>query len=213
MGLYRYYLLLETGDRLLLEDDSGSLLLENQPDTPVVPNVDTPSHDLYVTVTTALVEGAIMKDVLANVTTRDGVLTAVIVNDASTVDPRPVTVTVDSLDDVAVERFRIKEGMTYPTLDVTLTEEIDDEEYPVNVTGATVTLYSRNKDTQALVLNGVACSVVDGPKGKVRFTFTALQSTPVAVYEFELNVDFGSGVVGRFPTKGYMEYEVVDEIA
>ena len=114
---------------------------------------------------------------------------------------------------VDTDRFYIKEDDTYPLLVNVLKEEIDGKLYVKDLTGATVTLNSRNKDSGAASITGGSASIVDAKAGKVSFTFSAAQTATPAVYEYEWSVDFGGGSIGTWPTEGYLEYEVVTEIA
>lgn len=105
--------------------------------------------------------------------------------------------------------FTIKQDDTLPVL----RRKLGSGDFSADLTGATVTLNSWLKETQAAHITGGACTVEDAEAGEVSFTFSAAQTATPGIYECEFSVDYGGGSVGTWPTKGYIEFEIEAEIA
>ena len=107
------------------------------------------------------------------------------------------------------DRFSIKKDATFPSIAYELLED----DGPKDVSSATVTFNSRLKATKtAHVSGGSAGYVTDGTDGKVQFGFNAAQTATPGIYEGEFVADFGTGIVGHWPSDGFIEFEIQDDI-
>jgi hypothetical protein len=105
--------------------------------------------------------------------------------------------------------FYIKQGDDTPTLDVQLQDEAG---FPIDVTGATIVFYMRNKSTAAVKINGSAATILTGVRGEVRYSFSTSDTDTAAEYEAEFQVTFSGGTVGTFPNDGYITVQILDDI-
>lgn len=104
--------------------------------------------------------------------------------------------------------FTIKQGDTLPVFAYTI---VTDAGVPVNLTGATVNFVLRQLTSNQASTNAVA-TVVSAPAGNVSYTFTAADSAVTGTYMGTFNVTFSGGGVQQFPTTGYLEIIVEENL-
>jgi hypothetical protein len=106
--------------------------------------------------------------------------------------------------------FRIRAGDTYPPFLATVLEN----GVAKDVSSGTVTVNVRRKtgSKATIVAGGAASFVSDGTNGEITFSFSAAQSANPGKIEIEVEVDFGAGSVGTWPSDGYYPGEIVNSI-
>lgn len=106
--------------------------------------------------------------------------------------------------------FRIRVGDTYPPFVATLKENGAAKD----VSGATVTVNARRKkgSKDPIVDGGSASFVTDGTDGQITFGFSSLQTAKPGEIEIEVEVNFGAGSIGTWPSEGYYPGEIVNSI-
>jgi|SRR3990167_2311079 len=109
-----------------------------------------------------------------------------------------------------IDTFYWKQNDTSPPLEVILRDGFGN---PVDLTGATVKLYTRVKPAGTVKINGSAMGAVgNAVNGRQSYTPTAAQNDTAGTYEAEIQVTFGNGAVRSFPNDGYFTIKVVDDI-
>mgnify|MGYP002626463953 FL=1 len=105
--------------------------------------------------------------------------------------------------------FYIKQNDTRPTITATL---IDGDGSLAALTGATVSFKMRKVGSTSATVDSSA-SVTSIANGEVTYTWSASDTATVGSYEGEFQVTYSSGGIQTFPNSGYIEIEVVDDIA
>lgn len=104
--------------------------------------------------------------------------------------------------------FVIKQGDSLPVLSDTLTYSTGGA---VNLTGASVNFVMRAQTSNTTTTN-VAATVVSPTAGTVQYTFTAIDTATTGEYMANWVVTFAGGQVMTFPTDGYLEVTVEDNL-
>ena len=105
---------------------------------------------------------------------------------------------------MAVADFFIKQGDTLPVLTDTLTYS---NGTAVNLAGASVTFVMRAMTANATTTNATA-TVTNAATGAISYTFTATDTATAGMYMANWLVTFGGGALMTFPTDGYIEINV-----
>jgi len=105
--------------------------------------------------------------------------------------------------------FYIKQNDTRPAITATL---IDGDGSLAALTGATVVFKMRKVGGTAVTVNSSA-TVTSVDNAEVTYTWSASDTSTVGSYEGEFEVTYSSGGVQTFPNSGYIEIEIVDDIA
>lgn len=111
---------------------------------------------------------------------------------------------------MAATPFRIRAGDTYPPFVATLKEN----GVAKDVSSGTVTVNVRHKKgTKSPIVDGGSASfVTDGTDGQVTFSFSTLETAKPGEVEIEIEINFGAGSVGTWPSDGYYPGEIVPSI-
>lgn len=106
--------------------------------------------------------------------------------------------------------FRIRAGDTYPPFVATLKEN----GVAKDISGGTPTINVRRKtgSKDTIVAGGSASFVTDGTDGAITANLSAAQTAKPGKIEIEVEVDFGAGSVGTWPSDGYYDGEIVNSI-
>lgn len=83
---------------------------------------------------------------------------------------------------------------------------------PVDLTGATVKFCMRPKGNPTPKVNASA-TIVDATTGRVEYGWVTADTDTAGTYEAEFEVTFSGGSKQTFPTQGYIEVTIVDDIA
>lgn len=105
--------------------------------------------------------------------------------------------------------FTIKENDTSPALRAIL---LDNEENPVNLSGASVDFHMTNYVGNEVVVNSTA-TVEEPAEGIVRYEWGAGDTADSGRYKAEFEVEFLDGKVETFPNDDYITVIVKDELA
>lgn len=105
--------------------------------------------------------------------------------------------------------FYIKQNDTRPTITATL---IDGDGSLASLTGATVSFKMRKVGETAATVDSSA-SVTSTTNAEVTYTWSSSDTATVGSYEGEFQVTYSSGGVQTFPNSGYIDIEIVDDIA
>ena len=105
--------------------------------------------------------------------------------------------------------FYIKQNDTRPAITATL---IDGDGSLAALTGATVVFKMRKVGETSVTVNSSA-TVTSVDNAEVTYTWSASDTSTVGSYEGEFEVTYSSGGVQTFPNSGYIEIEIVDDIA
>ena len=102
----------------------------------------------------------------------------------------------------------IKQNDTSPPFTATLR---DGDGEVVDISGATVKFLMRNRLTRALKVDGVA-SVVSGSGGTISYTWASGDTDTPGTYEVEIEITFSDETVATWPSDGYHELSVLDDL-
>jgi len=102
----------------------------------------------------------------------------------------------------------MKRGDTLPVLERTLQYSSGTA---INLTGATVRFKTRNRDTGAVVTNGL-CTVVSATAGTVSYTWQSADTATAGEYDAEFEVTFPSGVLS-VPNFGFLRLSVGEDVS
>lgn len=108
--------------------------------------------------------------------------------------------------------FTIKQNDTSPAI---MAQLLDGSNDPVNITGATsVRFHMRpvGEGSPAAVIDEDA-TVVTASTGDVKYVWQAGDTDTNGTYQAEFEVTFATGEIETFPNNGYIEIQVVDDIA
>lgn len=103
----------------------------------------------------------------------------------------------------------LKKGATLPAAEAILSYSDGTVQ---DLTGAAVRFVMRLKATGAEVVN-TAATVVDATTASVRYDWDAGDTDTVGIYECEWKVVLVNLKVGYFPSRGYNEVVIVDDVA
>ena len=104
--------------------------------------------------------------------------------------------------------FSIKQGDVLPILSDTLTYT---NGTPVNLAGATVNFVMRNITAPTPTTN-LAATIVTPASGAVQYTFTSTDTAVTGRYQGTWVVTFSGGQVQQFPTDGYLDIAIEENI-
>ena len=104
--------------------------------------------------------------------------------------------------------FEIKQGDVLPVLSDTLTYSNGSA---VNLTGASVTFIMRSITAMSPSVQAAA-TIVSPTAGTVSYTFTTTDSATTGRYQGTWKVTFAGGQVQQFPTAGYLDIAVSENI-
>lgn len=103
-----------------------------------------------------------------------------------------------------------RQGDTGPAILATL---LDDAGVVVNLTGSTVTLYSRNQSTKAPITTAGVCTLPNATLGQVSYALQTADTLASGIVEFEFKVQFPtSGPLESFPNGKFLIMNVVSSI-
>lgn len=102
----------------------------------------------------------------------------------------------------------MKAGDTAPAVRATL---LDADNEPVNLTGATVRFIMATKATPRVVAVDDAAELGDGP-GKVVYQWVEGDTDTAGAYDVEFEVTFTDSTVQTFPTEGYLDCTIEDDL-
>lgn len=106
--------------------------------------------------------------------------------------------------------IRMKAGDTAPVVRATLLDENGD---PVNLTGATVKFVMASTTTPRTVHIDEAATLADAANGAVEYPWAEGDTALAAgAYVAEFEVVFASGEVQTFPTDGYVDVQIIDDL-
>jgi hypothetical protein len=106
----------------------------------------------------------------------------------------------------------VKQGDLFPTV---LTTVRDENGAVVNLTGATNIKFSmrKSRDPSSIKVDQAAGTLVDGPNGKIGYTWVGSDTDTPGTYEGEFRVTPSSGSPFRVPTDGYIAVIVEAKVA
>lgn len=103
----------------------------------------------------------------------------------------------------------MKTGDTEPGPELTL---LDAAGAPVNLTGATVRFIMATSATpRAIVVDAVAV-LADAASGRVDYVWGATDTATAGSYVAEVEVTYASGRVQTFPTSGYFDITINEDL-
>ena len=105
--------------------------------------------------------------------------------------------------------FTIKKGDTSPTMQTSL---VDASGVAVNITGATAVRFVMRSLTGVAPAANALGTVVNAATGVVSYTYTATDTANAGLFQASWIVTFASGAVGTFPTLGYLEISVEEDL-
>jgi hypothetical protein len=105
--------------------------------------------------------------------------------------------------------FYIKQNDTKPAIAATL---IDSDGSIPSLTGATVSFKMRKVGEASATVDSSA-SVTSADNAEVTYAWIASDTATVGSYEGEFEVTYSTGGIQTFPNNGYIEIEIVDDIA
>lgn len=103
----------------------------------------------------------------------------------------------------------IKAGDTFPVLSVTIVNQDDDT--PVDLTGATVVFRMAPDSGGAIVLSATA-SVRDGVNGVLEYNWAPGQTDTPGRYRGEFIITMPSGKVMTAPNTSYLDVRIVERL-
>ena len=106
--------------------------------------------------------------------------------------------------------FVVKQGDLFPPIDAIVRDEDD---VVVDVTDATVTFSMRkSRDPATVAISAGDGEVVDGPGGRIRYTFEEGDTDETGTYEAEFEVAPLGGDPMKVPTTGYITIVVEEAV-
>ena len=105
--------------------------------------------------------------------------------------------------------FFIKQNDTRPAITATL---IDGDGSLASLSGATVVFKMRKVGSTSATVDSSA-SITSTANSEVTYTWSGSDTATVGSYEGEFQVTYSSGGVQTFPNSGYIQIEIVDDIA
>lgn len=89
--------------------------------------------------------------------------------------------------------------------------QLKDENGPVDLTGATVKFLMRELDGTVKVDS--SATITDAPDGKVKYAWSSADVDTAADYEAEWEVTFSDSSISTFPSDGYMDIIILEDVA
>lgn len=87
--------------------------------------------------------------------------------------------------------IKMVQNDTLPDLEFTIKQDGS----VVDLTGATVKFYMKNRDTGTVKINGVACTIVSASAGTCKYVWQSGDTDTVGTYQAEVEVTFSGGTV------------------
>ena len=84
---------------------------------------------------------------------------------------------------------------------------------PVNVTGAAVKFSMRVKPAGTVKVDDQDAVIVTAGTGRVRYEWTAANTTTADEYEGEFQVTYANGKIQTFPNDGHIPIVITDDIS
>lgn len=106
--------------------------------------------------------------------------------------------------------FYIKRGDLLPNVSTTIT---DSNGAPVDLTGASVVFIMRGPWDSTPTISAAASIINPATNGQVVYTWTGTQTATPGSYRAEFRVTFPSGAVQSFPTNGFIDIEISNDLA
>lgn len=109
----------------------------------------------------------------------------------------------------------MKTGDTAPIVQATL---LDADSAPVDIAGATVRFVMATSPgggaavVDAAAVNAQVTTGADGTKGKVTYAWVAEDTATAGSYVAEFEVTFSDGSVQTFPTTGFLDCTISDDL-
>ncbi len=105
----------------------------------------------------------------------------------------------------------VKQGDLFPTVVTTVKDELG---VVVSLVGATVKFSMRkSRDPSSVKISQVNAQLVDGPNGKIGYTWLGTDTNTPGTYEAEFLVHPASGADFKVPTDGYIAVVVEEKVA
>lgn len=108
--------------------------------------------------------------------------------------------------------FEIKQNDTWPSIGDPTPVVLEDQNGPINLTGATVKFMARKADLTGTPITG-NCTIVSAVAGTVRYDWSVGDTVEFGEYVFEFQITFGDGKIGTVPNVGYKSLKIHDDIA
>lgn len=142
---------------------------------------------------------------IAGTTTQDAVVaTATIIRPLFLLLDRDGRTTIVDHEDRPMREFWIKRGDTSPAL---TGQVLDGNRRPVDITGATVRLKARDRDSGQLIIDEAA--TVDAPvTGQVRYQWVPDDTVTQRELEAEFEVTFADSTVQTWPNPGHVAVHI-----
>lgn len=105
-----------------------------------------------------------------------------------------------------METITIKRNDQSPSISLTL----NDRNGPIPLDGCGVKIFTRNRRTGTIKINGSAVAITDPAAGAVRYNFTTADVDTAGWYDLEWEITLPSGKKTTVPNKGY-DRLVIDE--
>jgi hypothetical protein len=106
-------------------------------------------------------------------------------------------------------KFYIKQNDTAPILAATLK---DADENAVDLDGSSVRFHMREVGGTTSKVDAAA-TLVDANAGQVKYTWAADDTDTIGSYQAEFEVTYGDSRIETFPNNGYIQVEIIDDIA
>lgn len=103
----------------------------------------------------------------------------------------------------------MKAGDTAPAVQATL---YDAGNVPVNLTGATVRFIMATKTAPRTVAVDAEAALVAPMAGEVVYEWAAGDTDEPGAYDVEFEVTYADGTVQTFPTEGYLDCTIEDDL-
>lgn len=107
--------------------------------------------------------------------------------------------------------FKIVQGDTAPPI----SSKLSDEDEYVNLTNVSnVRFHMQDRFERVVVEDDLTgrVNIVDGQTGKVEYVWSPDDTTDVGLYKAEWEVLYDDGTIETFPTDGYVDIEITEQI-
>jgi len=105
--------------------------------------------------------------------------------------------------------FKIKQNDTSPLLQTTLT---DPSGNAIDLSGCTIRFHMKRYKASTAKIDG-SVTVVDEEGGVVRYAWQSGDTDTMGSYLAEFEVTYNDGTIETFPNSGYIQVDVLGEIA
>lgn len=105
--------------------------------------------------------------------------------------------------------FFLKQSDTAPAIRYTV---LDENDIPIDLTGATIAFYMQEISNGVEKINGGAAVVIDGPNGVVEYQWVAGDTSEANMYLAEFVITFPGGLTRTSPDPGYIHIIVTPSV-